>query len=351
MPRPPPSDPKLRTDRAKGALLGLGVGDAFGATLELRRLATPPFPTLLTGPHTEMTGGGPFKVKPGQGTDDSQTAACIAWSLRQLRTYNADDVAKKYTEWLPNAFDVGVQAKAILEAIKQGTSRETAARTHWMKTGRKNAGNGSLVRTAPVGVFFADDDNARARATLEDSAITHFDPRCQLACVALNGAIASAIRQPTATKPETMVDGARSSLAIASPVLSRSAAEFMREIKDAVELVKADLEAAQKPDPWLYGPELHMHTMDSFVRVTFRIAFWELFHAPSFEAGLIDVVNRGGDSDANGAVTGALLGARFGAKAIPERWQKAMLGALGEGRGGPLWDVYHPRHLLQILDS
>ena len=54
-----------------------------------------------------------------------------------------------------------------------------------------------------------------------------------------------------------------------------------------------------------------------FVRVAFRLAFWELVHAPGFKAGLIDVVNRGGDSDTNGAIAGALLGARFGEMARP----------------------------------
>jgi ADP-ribosyl-[dinitrogen reductase] hydrolase len=134
-------------------------------------------------------------------------------------------------------------------------------------------------------------------------------------------------------------------------VLAQASYEFVREIQDAAELIKADLDAAQKDDPLLYGPELHLHAQDTFVRVTLRVAFWELFHAPSFEAGLLDVVNRGGDTCGNGAVTGALLGAFHGARSIPERWHKPMLAALGEGRGGPLWERYHPRHLLLVLDK
>ncbi len=339
-------------ERSRGALVGLGVGDALGATLAQRKLPAPPFPTLINAPHTDMKGAGPFKLKPGQGTDVSQTAASIAWCMRQLRRYDAADVAQKYVAWLPHAFDVSAPMKAVLEALRRRAPRETAARDVWLKEARRFASNGSLVRTAPIGVFYSApaQELERTRASLEDSSITHFDPRCQLACVAFNGALAAAIQSEEAPKPEDVVSGALSALAVASPLLGRDQDEFMREITEAVAGVKADLEMAQKPDPMLYGPELHMHRQDTFVRVTFRLAFWELFHAPTFEAGLLDAVNRGGDADGNGAVTGALLGAFHGARAIPDRWQKPMLGALGEGRGGPLWDVYHPRHLLLVLD-
>ncbi len=343
-------DPAQVLDRSRGALVGLGVGDALGATLELRKLPAPAFPTLMNGPHTEMTGGGPFKVRPGQATDDSQTAACIAWCIRQLRRYDVEDVTRKYVEWLPYAFDVSAHTRAILESLRQRGNRETVARDHWLRQARRTAGNGSLVRTAPIGVFYAEQDQERAKASLQDSAITHFDPRCQLACAALNGAIAACIRAEGELTKDKVVEGALSALALSTPLLGRAQEEFMREIQDAVEGLKADLQLARKEDPQLYGPELHLLQQESFVRVAFRLAFWELFHAPSFEAALVDVVNRGGDADGNGAVTGALLGAFYGARAIPDRWQKAMLSALGDGRGGPLWDVYHPRHLLLVLD-
>jgi ADP-ribosyl-[dinitrogen reductase] hydrolase len=67
--------------------------------------------------------------------------------------------------------------------------------------------------------------------------------------------------------------------------------------------------------------------MAGFVRVSFRLAWWELFHAPSFEAALIDVVNRGGDTDTNAAIAGALLGAVHGSEAVPARWRAAVLSA------------------------
>jgi ADP-ribosylglycohydrolase len=90
---------------------------------------------------------------------------------------------------------------------------------------------------------------------------------------------------------------------------------------------------------------VHLHRTPGFVRVAFRLAFWELLHAPGFEEGVVDAVNRGGDADTNGAVTGALLGAFHGESAIPPSWRERVLAAVPREQG-PLRDLYHPRSLL-----
>jgi hypothetical protein len=136
-------------------------------------------------------------------------------------------------------------------------------------------------------------------------------------------------------------------LAVMSAQLGRTASSFIQEVTTATADVKEDLSVANQNDPLLYWPELHMHRKLDHVRVAFRLAYWELWHAPSFEAALIDVVNRGGDSDVNGAVTGALLGAFYGEEAIPKEWRQTVLEALNL-RAGPLWTHYHPRDLLFI---
>ncbi len=80
-----------------------------------------------------------------------------------------------------------------------------------------------------------------------------------------------------------------------------------------------------------------------------RIAFWELLHAPSIEAALIDVANRGGDADTNGAIAGALLGAVHGERAIPARWRRLVLHALENAAPSALRDTYHPARLLDLV--
>ncbi|MGA9524637.1 MAG: ADP-ribosylglycohydrolase family protein [Myxococcaceae bacterium] len=333
-------------DRAQGALLGLAVGDALGTTLEFKNLSAPAFPTMCDGPHREVVGGGPFQVKAGQVTDDTQMATALANSLRLLKRFDPEDVLARYREWLPHAFDVGVQTRSVLEAYDPRLGPFHAAKSYWDHNGRKPAANGSLMRTAPIGVYFAEDREARIKASLEDSRLTHADPRCALSCVAFNGAIAAAVAGHDDVRPEMLVTAALSDLSIAGAQLGRMMPDAMREVQDATRVVREDLELARAADPRLYGPEIHLHHHAGFVRVAFRLAFWELFHAPSFEAALVDVVNRGNDADTNGAIAGALLGAAYGEAAIPPSWRNTVLGASPAGR---VWrDVYHPTQLLLL---
>src|SRR5512133_734976 len=89
-------DPGAALDRARGALLGLAVGDALGATNAYRRIPSAGFPQLNDGLVRDLQGGGPHNVKPGQVTDDAQMATCLASSLRDLQKLDAEDVARRY---------------------------------------------------------------------------------------------------------------------------------------------------------------------------------------------------------------------------------------------------------------
>ncbi|MBX5480305.1 MAG: ADP-ribosylglycohydrolase family protein [Myxococcaceae bacterium] len=355
MPLPPsrlrkptgPAPEQLR-DRSRGALLGLAVGDAFGTTQEFKQLPAPPFPQFALGPQTEILGGGPFQLRPGQVTDDTQMAVALAQSLRGLQRYDQTETFRRYKAWLPHAFDVGQQTRAALEGTNLALGPDHGARTHWIQNAKRPAGNGSLMRTAPIGVYFSSpaDREARIRASLEDSAITHVDPRCQLACVAFNAAVAAAIHTPGTVQPSRLVSQLSAELSIGAATLGRTMKDHVREVQEAVQVLREDLRAAEQDDPRLYGPDLHLHLQAGFVRVAFRLAFWELFHAPSFEAAIIDVANRGGDADTNAAITGALLGAVYGEQAIPSKWRAAVLEALPIQPA--LRDVYHPRELLPL---
>ena len=117
-------------------------------------------------------------------------------------------------------------------------------------------------------------------------------------------------------------------------------------MKDAADWLRSDIKAAQDDDPMLYGPDLHLHLQESHVRL--RLSLWELWHAPTFEAALIDVVNRGGDADTNAAVVGALMGAVHGESTIPEQWATPVLEVNGQG---PLFGKYHPRELMTLAQS
>ena len=346
---PPEASPEQLLCRARGTLLGLAVGSAFGMPLEFKKLPSAQFPTLNEGMHVDVRGGGPFSLKRGQVTHDAQLAVCLAVSLRNLRRYDVLDTAKDYARWMPHAFDVGTQVKGALELVAEGKHPEFTGKRVWLESNQKAAGNGSIARCVPIGVFFRWDQQARILATLEDAAITHFSPQCQLAGVIINAVIAAAN-----TTPKEKLDKAdalkaiEAELSIAASQLGRIQPDWVTQVKDAADWLREDIRAAQDDDPMLYGPELHMHLRETWVRVCVRLALWELWHAPTFEAALVDVVNRGGDADTNGAVVGALMGAVHGDTAIPEHWATPVLEVNGPG---PLFGKYHPREMMTLAQN
>lgn len=342
--------------RAQGALVGLAVGDALGTTYEFQAIDQPAYPTLATTPAEDVVGAGPFGLVAGQVTDDTQMAVCLARGLHAHGRLEVPDVAARYVAWMGEAFDVGNQTRSALGRIQRGQGAWEAGLATWRASGRQAAGNGSLMRTAPLGVALAGAPAAvLLDAAIADSMITHADPRCLLACAAFDAAIAAAVVAPGALTGGALVEVARTALAAAAGRLTArwGTAVDAEGMADAATIAAAhaalaqDLDAAEAPDPQLYGPELHLHRMAGFVRVAFRLAFWHVVHTPRWQAAVVDVASRGGDADTNAAIVGALLGARDGLDAIPEAWRTRVLGATQPG--SPTWAAaHHPRHLLAL---
>jgi ADP-ribosyl-[dinitrogen reductase] hydrolase len=134
-----------RIQRSRGCLLGLAVGDALGTTLEFK-------PPGTFTPITDMLGGGPFNLKPGQWTDDTSLALCLAESLIECRGFNPKDQMERYVRWWKEGhlsstgtcFDIGNTTRAALSAfLKTGNPMSGP-------TDAYSAGNGSLMRLAPA---------------------------------------------------------------------------------------------------------------------------------------------------------------------------------------------------------
>ncbi|MCY4127622.1 MAG: ADP-ribosylglycohydrolase family protein, partial [Gammaproteobacteria bacterium] len=142
----------LAPDRFRGALVGLAVGDALGTTLEFQRPGT-------FAPISDMTGGGPFGLDPGKWTDDTSLALCLADSLVQRQRFDPKDQIERYARWrgeglwssTGNCFDIGNTTSAALDRFEQ-TGEPYSGPAH-----ERSAGNGSVMRLAPVPMFFARD--------------------------------------------------------------------------------------------------------------------------------------------------------------------------------------------------
>lgn len=301
-------------DRAKGSMLGLACGDALGRPVEF---ATVERIKQNHGRVTEMLGNGTHRQPAGTITDDTEMALCIARSLTKYGRFEPADVADRFVAWYESGpFDIGGMTRRALRRIQDGASWETAGEREWHTSPEgSNAGNGSVMRCAPLAIAYADYPAALARTSIDSSRITHADPRCTTGCAVLNLTIAVALRgekSPLSTalnllsgELETSVERtAGVSPEDASPVLKGGLPE---ELRTALELV---------PD----GVDPNELSNSGYVVDTLQTALYDALTAKSAEDAIVTAVNRGGDTDTIGAIAGAVAGARFGVSSLPDSW-------------------------------
>jgi ADP-ribosyl-[dinitrogen reductase] hydrolase len=285
-------------DRARGTLLGQLAGDALGTTLEFETAAE--IAARYPLGHREIVGGGPFRVEPGQVTDDGELALALARSLVDAGGYDPDRVAAAYVAWYESGpFDIGNTIRqAFGGAVEPGPG--LAARLE-ARASRDSEANGSLMRISPLAIWgWALPAERLAELAARDSRLSHPHPHCQAACVVFTHAVARAIQGAgrEALYEETL------ELARARPPL-----HWARDVLTAAR-------AAPPADYW---------KKQGWVRVALQNAFYQLLHAPSVEDGLVTTVAQGGDTDTNGAIAGALLGAVHGRAAVPAQWREMIL--------------------------
>jgi ADP-ribosylglycohydrolase/fructose-1,6-bisphosphatase/inositol monophosphatase family enzyme len=290
--------PLLR--RAQGALLGQLCGDALGSLVEFEseEEIAEDYPEGVR----ELVDGGTWNLLAGQPTDDSELALALARALVRRGGFDASDVARAYVAWYESRpFDIGHTTRAALgpaaDALRAGQDPAAAARAAARPESRAN---GSLMRSSPLGIFgHRLPHTGLAALAREDARLTHPHPLCQDAGVLYTAAVARAVAQGGG--PVELADWALA---------------FAREQRLHDEVVAALVASAgQRPD---YA------THQGLVTVALQNAFFQLRHAEPEEA-LVDTVRRGGDTDTNAAIAGALLGAIHGVHALPRRWRDAVL--------------------------
>jgi ADP-ribosyl-[dinitrogen reductase] hydrolase len=285
-------------DRAAGVLLASAAGDALGAGYEF----THPAPGSTIG----MVGGGAFDWAPGEWTDDTAMTLAVArvtaTGADLNTTVGLDAVAAGFAEWYASGpKDIGNQTRRVLSArdtTAAGMS-ETARRIGGLK-----GGNGSLMRTAAIGLTHLDDAEACAAAAARVGALTHDDRRAMQACQLWSHAIRHAVLHGT-------FDGVRGYL---DRVGADAAGYWGPRLDEAETGVPADF-----PN-------------NGWVVQALQTAWWAITHADHrgdarhLTAALELAVRAGGDTDTTAAIAGALLGARWGASAVPAAWRRLLHG-------------------------
>lgn len=284
----------ISTDRARGALLGLAAGDALGTTLEFKR------PGTFT-PLTDMVGGGPFGLAAGQWTDDTSMALCLAESLIECGGFDPRDQQQRYLRWYRDGyysatgecFDIGVTTQRALRAF------DSTGEPFSGPTEPNAAGNGSIMRLAPVPVAYANDPAEALRLAGESSRTTHGAAECVAACRFLSGLIVGALHG--VGKAELL-----------APHYSPVPGSWDDEpLAGRIAMVAAGSFTENEP-PVIRG--------GGYVVDSLEAALWAFATTTTFEEGALAAVNLGDDADTTGAVYGQLAGAFYGAAAIPTHW-------------------------------
>ena len=276
-------------DRCRGALLGLAVGDALGMPVEFMQPGT--FP-----PVTEMTGGGPYDLLPGEWTDDTSMALCLAESLIECRGFDAEDQLRRYVRWFRQGhlssvgycFDIGNTTRAALEAFR-ATGRPSAL------SSPDSAGNGSIMRLAPIPMFYANSMVHAVDYAGQSSATTHAAPEAVEACRYMAAVMVRALHG--SDKEDVL-----------APAL-------VNELSDNLKRVAFGSFRIFGP-PQIRG--------SGYVVESLEAALWAFQNSGDFAEGALLAVNLGDDADTTGAVYGQIAGAFYGASAIPAHWLEAL---------------------------
>ena len=300
-----PPDP----DRQRGAFLGLAAGDAVGTTLEFRAPGS-------FEPIDDMLGGGPFRLPRGAWTDDTSMAACLAKSLIERRGFDPDDQMRRYLDWYRNGrwsstgtcFDIGGATASALRRYERDREPYSGS------TDPYSAGNGSLMRLAPVPIAFGHDPERAVHLAADSSRTTHGATTCLDACRVFAALLVGAMRG--VPRDELLSSGA-------SPVAPLWGHELHPEI---AAVAHGSYLTKEPPDIRGRG-----YVVDSL-----EASLWAVNRNHDYRTTVLAAANLGDDADTTAAIAGQLAGALYGASAIPTDWLerlalRAELEALADG--------------------
>ena len=283
-----------RSDRFAGCLLGLAGGDALGTTLEFKSPGT-------FEPITDMVGEGPFRLAPGEWTDDTSMALCLADSLLEREGFDALDQMRRYLRWRDHGyrssngvcFDMGGTVSAALGSFER-TGNPFAG-----PTGPDSAGNGSLMRLAPVPMYWSRDASAAVFLASESSRVTHGATEAVDACrwfaSLVVGALAGESRQTLLAPGWSPVPRLWEARALAPAIAEVASGSY-----------------ARREPPEIRGSGHVVRSLEA--------ALWAFSRAEDFAHGCLLAANLGDDADTTAAIYGQIAGAYFGKSGIPGHW-------------------------------
>lgn len=277
-------------ERCSGALLGLACGDAVGTTVEFMSRGS-------FTPVTDMVGGGPFRLAAGQWTDDTSMALCLAESLLAKGGFDATDQMGRYLNWwhwgylssTGDCFDIGMTVSAALRRFEATGNPISGSEDP------SSAGNGALMRLAPVVLFFYPKHDEIEKYAVESTRTTHAAPEA-LDCSRLLARVIS-----------RGLDGASKDEMLCQPGhrLSSPAVEALATCS-------------------YFGKDESQIRGTGYAVASLEAALWCFKNTDTFEAAVLRAANLGDDADTTAAIVGQIAGAHYGAQAIPKHWMATL---------------------------
>lgn len=275
------------SNRFRGCLLGLATGDALGTTVEFQPRGS--FPPL-----TDMIGKGPFNLQPGQWTDDTAMALCLATSLVEVGGFDATDQMNRYCSWYEHGylsstgtcFDIG-------NTVRQALHRYRATGNPFSgSTDPGAAGNGSLMRLAPAPMFYFPERERVLHFSGESSRTTHGTAECVDACRLFGDVLRRALAG--ASKQEVLF-GSDPGVAASISIQAIARGEYRHKRIDAIRGT-------------------------GYVVDSLEAALWCFLNTESYEEAILTAANLGDDADTTAAICGQVAGACYGESGLPAGW-------------------------------
>jgi len=280
-------DFSIQEDRQKGSLLGLAIGDAMGAPVEFMKRGT-------FEPVTVYRSGGKFRLKAGEWTDDTAMALCLAKSLLESEGFDPLDQMNKYTTWMYEGYmsctgkPIGLGKTCQRSLIRYGGSKQAYTNIKH----EKFSGNGSLMRLAPICIYYADNINEAVHYAALSSKTTHGSP--------------------------IAVDSCRYMSYVIFHLFSAKDKQdiFSQKFKDNTYLYFSEDPLHETLEPIINGDFMKKSESEisssGYAIHSLEAALWSFYHTDTFEAAILKAVNLGDDADTVGAITGQLSGAYYG---------------------------------------
>jgi len=282
--------------RFLGCLLGLACGDAVGTSVEF-------MPSGSFEPLDDMVGGGPFRLQPGEWTDDTSMALCLATSLLACSGFDAEDQMRGYVRWWQDGylssngscFDIGNTVAGALNRY-QATGDPFSG-----STDPYTAGNGSLMRLAPVPMFYVGDLAQVEHYSGQSSRTTHGASDAVDACRLFGVMLALALRGES--KTEVLGAGVLAE--------SQTAAGLLQDLSPAIAEIAAR-NYVGRPRSAIKG--------SGYVVQSLEAALWCFDTTDSYREAILCAANLGDDADTTAAICGQVAGAYYGVEGIPNKW-------------------------------